>query len=426
MIPPEMVEAQSSPPTAGPDAALGGLRVPRREERAARRGLRRRLYVLLAAALFGAVAFALGPRALWPAVEVRLARVSAVYPAQTFTLLNASGYVVPQRKAALGSKITSRLVWLGVGEGDRVEAGQVVARLENADLTAARNRAEASVAVARADVAQAEAELDEAAASFGRTRDLLARKFVSQSEFDVSEARFRAAQAALATRKAALVAAQAALTEAEVQLDYSAIRAPFDGVVLTKNADIGDIVTPLGASAEARAAVVTMADPSSYQVEADVAESSVTRVRVGQPCELQLDALPDVRLLGRVAMLVPTADRGKATVLVRVAFVEADPRVLAEMSARVAFLGREVSAAEREPATAVPAAAVVERDGRAVVYTLRSERVAVAPVRLGRTLGDLREVLEGVAPGEQVVLYPPADLADGARVRVGEGGDAGG
>ena len=407
----------SAPDGADKGEALAGLRVPRRTPVPDRRRWRRRLSALLALALLGGAAIAYGPRALRPALEVHLVRINTLYPAQTFTLLNASGYVVPQRKAALGSKITSRLVWLGAGEGERVVSGQVVARLENADLSAAQSRARAAVEVARADVAQAEAELAEASASFQRTRDLFTRKFVSQSEFDVGEARFKAALAALATRKASLVAAHAALTEAEVQLDYSAIRAPFDGVVLTKNADVGDIVTPLGASANARASVLTMADPGSYQVEADVAESSITRVHPGQACEVQLDALGDSRLAGRVAMLVPTADRSKATVLVRVAFLEPDPRVLPDMSAKVAFLAREVAPAERAPVAAVPASAVLEASGGSEVYVVRDGRAVPTPVRLGRSFGDLREVIEGVAAGDSVILAPPPGLAAGQRVR---------
>jgi RND family efflux transporter MFP subunit len=407
-------------PEPAPQAALEGLRIDRRP--LTQRGPGRRRAVAgfaVVAVVAGAGAF-FGPETLRPAVQVQLARVGEVYPAQTFTLLTASGYVVPQRKAALGSKITSRLTQLGVAEGDRVLAGQVVARLENADLASARDRTRATVDVARADVSQAEAELQEATLAFQRTRDLLERKFVSRSEFDVAEARLKVAQAALATRRASLATSAASLREAEVQLDYSAIRAPFDAVVLTKNADVGDIVTPLGASANARASVVTIADTDSYQVEADVAESSIGQVRAGQPCEIQLDALPDVRLRCRVHMTVPTADRSKATVLVRAEFVDKDPRVLPEMSAKVAFLGREVAPDERAPVVAVPAAAVVDRAGQAIVLVVRDGRAVATPVRLGRSLGELREVLQGPSPGESVVVAP-GDLTDGARVRAAGG-----
>ncbi len=411
-------EAAAPPP-------LTGLRIDRRlpgAGRRRRRGVVFALFLALALALAGA-GFVYGPGLLRPAVEVRLARVSAVWPTQTFTVLTASGYVVPQRKAALGAKITSRLVELTVEEGSRVSAGQLVARLENADLAAARDRARTGVDVARADLAQAEAEREEASLAFQRTRELLERKFVSRSEFDVAEARYKVAEAAVQTRRASLASQAAALREAEVQLEYSAIRAPFDGVVLTKNADVGDIVTPLGASANARASVVTIADPASIQVEVDVAESSIGRVAVGQPCEVQLDALPDARLRCRVHAVVPTADRSKATVLLKAAFVERDLRVLPEMSAKVSFLEREVREDERQRLTVVPQSAVLgeeDGEGEARVFVVREGRAVSTPVRLGRALGDLREVDAGLAVGDAVVLAPPA-LADGARVRPADG-----
>lgn len=420
LTPGRPMDNQSQTPDAAPAAPLAGLRIDRRAPVV--RGRRRRGAVtgLALAAVAAGAGLLYGPEALRPATEVRLARASAVWPAQTFTLLIASGYVVPQRKAALGAKITSRLTELTVEEGSRVQAGQLVARLENADLTAAWDRARTVVDVARAELAQAEAEMAEATLAFQRTRELLERKFVSRSEFDVAEARHKVAQAAVATRRASLATSSAALREAEVQLEYSAIRAPFDGVVLTKNADLGDIVTPLGASANARASVVTIADPRSYQVEADVAESSIVQVRVGQPCEVQLDALPDTRLRCRVHAVVPTADRSKATVLVKAAFVDRDPRVLAEMSAKVSFLEREVTEDERRPVTAVPQSAVIDAREGATVFVVREGRATATPVRPGRALGDLREVLEGLAVGETVVA-DPGGLADGAPVRAADG-----
>ncbi len=157
-------------------------------------------------------------------------------------------------------------------------------------------------------------------------------------------------------------ASEAALKGAEVAVEYTLIRAPFDAVVLTKNADVGDIVTPIGAAANAKAAVVTVADMDSLKVEADVSEANLELVRVGQPCEIQLDALPEARFRGRVHMIVPTADRSKATVMVKVGFVDEDPRILPEMSAKVAFLSRPPTAAEKEPRTAVARSAVVEQE----------------------------------------------------------------
>jgi RND family efflux transporter MFP subunit len=359
--------------------------------------------------------------ALTPALEVQLATVTTVYPSQTLTLLNASGYVVAQRKAAVGSKLTSRLVYLGVEEGDRVQQGDVIARLENADLLAARDRARASIEVARTALSEAAAELRDATSSYQRAQELLSRKFVAQSEFDAAEARYKRALAAVANQKATLQLGEAILAEAEVQLGYSEIRAPFAAVVLTKNADIGDIITPLGAAANARASVVTIADMGSYQVEADVAEVNIAQVQPGQPCEIQLDALPDSRLRGRVHMIVPTADRSKASVLVKVAFIDNDPRILPEMSAKVAFLSRDITPEEKQPFTAVPVTAIVEHEGHASVYVVRDNHAVVTAVSLGRRYAGLTEVNSGLRVGERVILQPQNEIKNGVRVRSLEG-----
>ncbi|MFA7537162.1 MAG: efflux RND transporter periplasmic adaptor subunit, partial [Desulfuromonadales bacterium] len=289
---------------------------------------------------------------LTPAIAVQLVTVSRIHPSQSLTLLNASGYVVAQRKAAVASEITGRLVWLGVEEGSAVQKGEVIARLESRQAEAAEAQAAANLATARARVTEARAEWKEAKQDFERMSELLAAGFVSPAEFDRAEARYRRAEAGERAAETAVTATEAALRQATVGLDYTRLRAPFDAVVLTKNADIGDIVTPLGAAAEAKAAVVNIADLDSLQVEADVSESNLSAIKVGQPVEIQLDALPDERFAGEVHMIVPTADRTKATVLVKVRFLEKDPRILPEMSARVAFLRRPLKEAEMQPRTA--------------------------------------------------------------------------
>ncbi|MGE5798707.1 MAG: efflux RND transporter periplasmic adaptor subunit, partial [Syntrophaceae bacterium] len=276
-----------------------------------------------------------------PAQSVEVATVSQTYPSQSFTLLNASGYVVPQRKAAVASKITAQLLEISVEEGSRVKKGDIIARLEGADAAAAREQAQANVSVARYSLAQARAELEDAKVAYEREKELVAREYTTKAQYDSAEARYKKAGAGVSGAQSAVKAAEAALEAARVNVEYTVIRAPFDAVVLTKNADIGDIITPLGAAANAKAAVVTIADMNSLQVEADVSESNLEQVKAGQPCEIQLDALPDSRFRGAVHMIVLTADRSKASVMVKVRFVDRDPRVLPEMSARVAFLERE-------------------------------------------------------------------------------------
>ncbi len=396
---------------------LGGLKIDRKSAPPPSR--RRRWWLpLLLLLLPMAAALLWWSGVLAPAVKVETATVARIYPSQPLTVLNASGYVVAQRKAAVASEVTGRLVWLGVEEGSQVQRGEVVARLESREVAAARSQAAAEVKTAQAQVAQARAELKDATLAYRRLADLLAAGYVSQSEFDQAEARYGRAEASLTAAQTGVTAAQAALQRAEVAVDYTRLRAPFDAVVLTKNADIGDIVTPIGAAAEAKAAVVTIADLDSLQVEADVSESNLTLVQVGQPCEIQLDALPDDRFPGKVHMIVPTADRSKATVMVKVRFLEKDPRVLPEMSARVAFLQRPLSPAERQPRTAVPRSAVVDRKGRRIVFRVTGERAVAVPVETGQALGDMLEIVRGVQAGERVVLAPPATLADGDRVAV--------
>jgi RND family efflux transporter MFP subunit len=190
--------------------------------------------------------------------------------------------------------------------------------------------------------------------------------------------------------------------------------------VLTKNADIGDIVTPIGAAADAKAAVVTIADMDSLQVEADVSESNIEQVKVGQPCEIQLDALPNERFRGVVHMIVPTADRTKASILVKTAFLDKSPRILPEMSAKVAFLSRQVTPEEEKPFKALPSSAVVNRDGEPVVFIVRNSQALRSPVHLGRDLDSVLEILDGVDVGDQVVIAPAHKIKNGIKVKVAQ------
>jgi RND family efflux transporter MFP subunit len=356
-----------------------------------------------------------------PAVTVEVSSVSQVYPSQTYSLLNASGYVVAQRKAAVASKITGRLVELMVEEGDRVREGQIIAKLENEDALAARNQAAANLNVAEANLELAKAELEEAARNFNRNKQLVAKGVISRAEYDVAETRYQRAQAQVAAAGANIKANAAALQAARASLEYTLIRAPFDAVVLTKNADIGDIVTPLGAAANAKAAVVSIADLGSLQVEADVSETNLSTVKVGQPCEIQLDAFPEARFRGVVHAIVPTADRTKATVMVKVRFVDKDPRVLPEMRAKVAFLSKPLNPGEQKPITAVHRSALVNHDGTSSVFLVREgNRVGERTVKVGAAFGDMVEILDGVKPGDQVVMRPPERMKNGTKIKIGE------
>ena len=281
-------------------------------------------------------------------------------------------------------------------------------------------RAAANLASARSAQEQAQAELSDAELAFKRQKELLAQGIVAQADFDTAESRYRKARGGAAGAASTIGAAQAALRGADVAVEYTLIRAPFDAVVLTKNADVGDIITPIGAAASAKAAVVTIADMGSLQVEADVSESNLEKIKVGQPCEIQLDAFPEARFAGALHMIVPTADRSKATVLVKVSVLRADSRILPEMSAKVAFLQREVKEDEKKPRTAVTQAALLTRNGKKAVFLVKGDRVVETPVTEGPRIGEMVEILSGVNAGDKVALKPLEKLKDGARIKTAE------
>jgi len=357
---------------------------------------------------------------LTPAVSVEVVSVSQIYPSQTFTLLNASGYVVAQRKAAVASKITGRLDSLLVSEGSRVKKGQIIARLENEDAVAAREQAKANLNTAKANLEQARAEFKEATLTFERNKRLIVSGSISQVEYDNSEIRFGRAKASIDSAKAAIKASIAALRGSTVAEEYALIKAPFDAVVLTKNADIGDIVTPLGAAANAKAAVVTIADMSSLEVEADVSESNLSLIKLQQPCLIQLDALPESRFNGIVKTIVPTADRTKASIMVKVGFVDNDPRILPEMSAKVAFLSRPVKQEEMKSRTAVGKTALVNRQGKNVAFVVTGNEAVETTVQIGEEFGDMIEILSGLKSGDKIVLKPLEKLKTGSKIKIAE------
>lgn len=395
-------------PIMNPDA-LESLKIDRSAP-ARKRGRPRRLWII-GVLVVTVIAIGLLLKSRQP-LEVETARVTQAWPAQGITALNATGYVVADTKAAVGSKTTGRLEWLGVREGSAVKAGEIIARMDNADIRAQLAQREADVESARARVRQAEAEQVDADFNFQRQQDLKAQGFVAQSAVDAARNRAQQARATIAAQQAAVRASQAAVREVRVALDNTVIRAPFAGVVLTKQADVGDVVSPLSASANSKAAVVTLADLSTLEIEADVSETSLAKAHVDQPVEIQLDALPGLRLAGSVSRIVPTVDRSRATVKFKVRFDEKDPRVLPDMSAKVAFLERALKAEELSPRLAVNPAALVNGQ----VFVFRDGIAHAQTVATGNKLGDLIEVKSGLQTGDIVILKPPANLQDGAKV----------
>ncbi len=344
---------------------------------------------------------------LEPDIEVTLTTVSFQKPSGANAILTASGYVVAQRQASVASKGTGRLMYLGVVEGDKVYKDQIIARLEDSDI-------KASLEQARANLKLQQADLKEALNAFERQKSLFRSGSTTQMELDAAEARYERVLANIEVAKAMVLSA-------EVALENTLIRAPFNGTVLTKNADVGEIVAPFAASASSKAAVVTIADMTSLEVEADVSESNIERITPGLDCEITLDAYPVSGYAGFVSKIVPTADRSKATVLVKVGFKEYDSRVLPEMSAKVQFLSDNKTAIREEnkkPVLSVLSSSVIKEGNNSYVYKVVNGVVKRIKVTTGITFGGYLEIVEGLSDGEKIIDSPGPDIKEGVKVKV--------
>lgn len=348
--------------------------------------------------------------------EVQLSSVVTTYPSQQYAQLSASGYVVAQRRAAVASKATGRLIWLNVREGSKVKQGEIIAKLDASDVQAAMAAVQANIRQAEAGVAQANVELVNAESDLQRAQGLKAQGFLSAQAMDAATKRVNASKAAMTSAKAAVAVARSQLRVQQVNQDFTEIRAPFDGVVLNKNANVGDIITPFSSAAGSQGAVVTMADMTTLEVEADVSESNLAKATIGQPVEITLDALPDTRFRGSIAGIVPTVDRAKATVMTKIRFEKLDPRILPEMSAKVTILSQAATDADQKAVTALNPKTVVDRDGKKVVFRVKGDSVEMLAVTLGRKIGDNQEVTGNLQSGDKLVLSPDAKLVAGKKV----------
>ena len=350
------------------------------------------------------IAYFMFKKEIAPATRIQTATVTVITGSQAEASLVATGYVVAQRKAEVASTGTGRLEYLGFEEGDRVKANEVIAELDNDDI-------KAQLELAQANEMRAEVELENAQRQYRRQQGLDETGSTTDVELETAETAFKLAQAGLA-------AAQASTRAARVGLDNTYIKAPFDGTILSKNADVGEIVAPFASSASSKGSVVTLADMNSLEVEADVAEANIQKVSVGQRCEIILDAYPGDPYPGFVKKIVPTADRSRATVLTKVAFEQKDSRVLPEMSARVNFFVNEDSAQPKPTGEVlgIPGDAITNRDGRKVVFRIDGQYVEEVEVKLGRKLGKMTEVISGLSRGERLVLSPPGKMQTGQKV----------
>ncbi len=395
------------------NADLSGLRIDRTKKEStfqSGNGTRKLFTIGLPLILIAGALIAVSRTVLDSPVNVKVATASMQSSSQTSALLTASGYVVAQRKAAVASKATGRLVYLGVVEGDKVKKGQIIARLEDNDVRAQLNEAKANLEVADATLADAKW-------NYERNQKLLKSGSITELTFESSETQYKKAQASVDVAKANV-------ESADVAVENTLVRAPFDGTVLTKNADVGEIVAPMAGSINTRGTVATIADMSSLQVEADVSESNIEKVRPDQDCQITLDAYPDVQYDGYVAKIVPTADRGKATVMVKVAFRKYDSRVLPEMSAKVLFLGNASASAngkdENRRALVVPSTAIVSRGNREVVFKIENNKAIETAVTVGKSAGGYMEIKSGLMEGDQVVDSPSDQVKNGVKVSVAQ------
>ena len=358
------------------------------------------LIAILAAAYFGINLL------LQKTIEVKLVTVEFQSASQSNTILTASGYVVAQRKASVASKGTGRLVYLGVVEGDEVKKDQILARIEDSDI-------KAQLAEAEANLKFYEADLKEAENNYKREVELLEKGLSSAQLFDRAEANYKRLLASLDIAKARIL-------QYEVALENTIIRAPFDGTVLTKNAEIGEVVASLGASTTSRGAVVLIADMNSLLVEADVSESNIEKIEVNRDCEIVLDAYPDKNYAGYVFKIVPTADRSKATVMVKVGFKNYDSRVLPEMSAKVLFLNEALdrSTADHKPVLVVPFSSIKQEAGKTIVYTVNKDIVQTLSISTGKRLGNYIEVTSGLRRGDKIIESVDEYITQGIKVKI--------
>jgi RND family efflux transporter MFP subunit len=386
-----------------------------------RRGLWIGLGIAAGVLVLGGTAYALLGRD--NAVEVQTATVSAIGSGGgSASVLDATGYVVARRMATVSSKITGKVREVLIEEGQRVQAGQVMATLDPIEADAQRDLAAAQVGAARSQIGNMQAQLHEAEANAARLAGLVEQQLVSQAQYDQAVAQRDALRAQVITAQRNAQVAGGQLRIAEQGVDNTVVRAPFAGVVIAKAAQPGEIVSPLSAGGGfTRTGIGTIVDMDSLEVEVDVSEAYIGRVQPKMPVEAVLNAYPDWRIPAEVIAIIPTADRAKATVKVRIALKSHDGRIVPDMGVRVSFLekpGAQPAAAQSAPRMQVPTQAL-RRDGtQDIVFVLREGKAERRAVRAGPELGDSRQVLAGLSEGEEVITQGPATLKDGDAVKV--------
>jgi RND family efflux transporter MFP subunit len=395
---------------------LSALRIDERARRDPRRLTWRWVAVGIAALALVAAALVFALRERTPEVEVATVRADTGGRA---ALLNASGYVTPRQRATIAAKITARVNEIYVDEGLRVEPGQVLAKLDDSDARARLASVSAERDAIAATLGDLRVNLENAEREFKRIEELWGRQLVAEQQRDQARMAVDSLRARIVLAREQVGAAEARVKVAQQDLDNCTVRAPFGGIVVSKDAQRGEMVSPVSAGGGfTRTGIATIVDMDSLEIEVDVNESYIARVKAGQPLTAVLDAYPDWQIPAKVRTVIPTADRQKATVKVRATFDRLDPRILPDMGVKVTFLGEERAAPSGAPRVPVPKAAIVEEGGAAAVFVHREGRVERRAIRLGEARGNEREVIAGLTGGEQVVTTGVKELRDGQAVRV--------
>lgn len=405
-----------APVSTGPD--LSSLKI---DDRARASGGGRRWLRWFAAAL-GVVllvsALVLALQRKTPMVEVAVARTTGAN--DRVALLNASGYVTPRRRATVAAKITARVTRMNAEEGMRVQQGQVLALLDDSDARVRLNSAIADRDATYATLADLEVNLANADRELGRTQSLKTGGVTSQQALDLARTAADSYRARIVLAREQIRAADARIKVAQQDLDNCTVRSPFNGIVVSKDAQVGEMVSPISAGGGfTRTGIATVVDMDSNEIEVDVNESYIARVLPGQPVTATLDAYPDWKIPCKVRTVIPTADRQKATVKVRISFDKLDPRILPDMGVKVAFLSDEPAAKQTAAGqVVVPKSAVRDEGGQQAVFIYKDGRVERRAIRAGGTRGEDQVVLAGVSDGDQVVVHGADGLKDGSRVGI--------
>jgi RND family efflux transporter MFP subunit len=403
-------------------ALLNQLRIDRASESAP--AGRRGVFLAAAAVLAAAAGIALWWWTRPVAVPVHLVTAQAIAgegPAAAGSILDASGYVVARRQATVASKITAKMVELDIEEGDHVKEGQVIARLDDTNVRASLNQASAQLDYAKAGLAETQVNLANAQRDYDRQRSLLQSHFVSQATVDNSQTSLDALRAQLATQRSNVDVVARGLTVAQRNLDDTIVRAPFSGIVTVKAAQPGEMVSPISAGGGfTRTGIGTIVDMDSLEIQVDVNENFINRVTPAQQVTAKLNAYSDWQIPAHVIAVIPTADRSKGTVTVRIALDQKDGRILPEMGVRVSFLDAASQTPGGKPAGGVvlPSTAVQGTGTTGVVFVIHDDRVDRRAVRLGASSGDNVTVLSGVTAGEKIAVGDFTQLKDGIKVHI--------